>query len=109
VALDGQEPVSLKLYDISLAGFSVINTSSEISVLMAPDAHFEHGKIILEGTGEGTVSFEIRSKYNINPEISETADRIEKIGCKFAHITAAFEDTIQRHIQSIEMEIRQKT
>ena len=61
--LKDQEPVNLKLYDISLAGFSVLNASSEISALMIPDTHFEQCKIILADTGEGTISFEIRSKY----------------------------------------------
>jgi c-di-GMP-binding flagellar brake protein YcgR len=107
--LKGQEPINLKLYDISLAGFSILNASSETSALMIPETHFEQCKIILADTGEGTVSFEIRSKYIINPENSENSDRIEKIGCKFTKITPAFENTIQRYMQQIERENRQKT
>ncbi|MDD1613221.1 MAG: flagellar brake protein, partial [Methylococcaceae bacterium] len=80
LTLKDQEPINLKLYDISLAGFSVLNASSEVSALMIPDTHFEQCKLILADTGEDTISFEVRSKYIINPENS---DRIEKIGCKF--------------------------
>jgi c-di-GMP-binding flagellar brake protein YcgR len=105
LTLKDQEPINLKLYDISLVGFSLLNASSEISALIIPDTHFEQCKIILADTGEGTISFEIRSKYIINPE---NLNRIEKIGCKFTQITPAFEDTIQRYMQQIERENRQK-
>jgi flagellar brake protein len=104
--LKDQEPINLKLYDISLVGFSVLNASSEISALMIPDTHFEQCKLILADTGEDTISFKIRrSKYIINPE---NLNRVEKIGCKFTRITPAFETTIQRYMQQIEIENRQK-
>ena len=103
--LKGHEPINLKLHDISLVGFSVLNVSSEISALMIPEAHFEQCKLILADTGEDTISFEVRSKYIINPENS---NRIEKIGCKFTRITPAFENTVQRYMQQIERENRQK-
>ena len=106
LTLKDQEPINLKLYDISLAGFSVLNASSEISALMIPDTHFEQCKLILADTGEGTISFEIRSKYIMNPE---TSNKMEKIGCKFTRITPAFENSIQRYMQQIERESRQKT
>jgi c-di-GMP-binding flagellar brake protein YcgR len=103
--LKDQELIKLKLHDISLVGFSVLNASSEISALLIPDTHFEQCKLILADTGEDAISFEIRSKYTINPENS---NRIEKIGCKFTRITPAFENTIQRYMQQIERENRQK-
>ena len=74
--------------------------------LMIPDTHFEQCKLILADTGEDTISFKIRrSKYIINPE---NLNRMEKIGCKFTRITPAFETTIQRYMQQIERESRQK-
>jgi c-di-GMP-binding flagellar brake protein YcgR len=108
LTLEDQEPINLKLYDISLAGFSVLNAASDISALMIPDTHFEQCKLILADTGEDTISFEIRSKYVINPDNPENSNRIEKIGCKFTQITPAFENTIQRYMQQIERETRQK-
>lgn len=105
LTLKDQEPINLKLYDIGLVGFSVLNVSSEISALLIPDTHFEQCKLTLADTNEDMISFQIRSKYIINPENS---NRIEKIGCKFTRITPAFEDTIQRYMQQIEREIRQK-
>jgi len=105
LTLEDQEPINLKLYDISLVGFSVLNAASEVSAMMIPDTHFEQCKLILADTGEDTISFEVRSKYIINPENS---NRIEKIGCKFTQITPAFENTVQRYMQQIERENRQK-
>ena len=110
--LKDQEPINLKLYDISLAGFSILTDSKEVSELMIPDTHFEQCKLILADEDadadedEDTISFEIRSKYIINPE---TLNKMEKIGCKFTRITPAFENTIQHYMQQIERENRQKT
>ena len=104
--LNDQDPINLKLYDISLIGLSVLNACREISALMIPDTHFEQCKLILADTGEDTVSFTIRRrKYITNPE---TLNRMEKIGCKFTRITPTFENTIQRYMQQIETESRQK-
>jgi c-di-GMP-binding flagellar brake protein YcgR len=104
LTLKNQNPINLKLYDISLIGFSVLNTANEISALMTPDTHFEQCKLILADTGEDTVSFTIRRrKYIPNPE---NLSKMEKIGCKFTRITPAFENTIQRYMQQIERENR---
>jgi len=105
LTLKDQEPINLKLYDISLVGFSMLTDSKEVSDLMILYTSFEQCKLILADTGEDTISFEIRSKYIINPE---NLNRIEKIGCKFTRITPAFENTIQRYMQQIERENRQK-
>ena len=111
LTLKDQEPINLKLYDISLGGFSMLAESKKVSDLsknpdlMALYTSFEQCKLILADVGEDTVSFEVRSKYIINPENS---NRIEKIGCKFTRITPTFENTIQRYIQQIERENRQK-
>ena len=105
LTLKDQEPINFKLYDISLGGFSMLADSKEVSDLMILYTSFEQCKLILADTGEGTVSFEVRSKHIINPENS---NRIEKIGCKFTRITPVFENTIQRYMQQIERENRQK-
>jgi c-di-GMP-binding flagellar brake protein YcgR len=107
--LKDQELINLKLYDISLGGFSMLTDSKEVSDLMMLYTSFEQCKLILADadadTDTDTISFEIRSKYIINPENS---NRIEKIGCKFTRITPAFENIIQRYMQQIERENRQK-
>jgi c-di-GMP-binding flagellar brake protein YcgR len=101
-----QEPINLKLYDISLSGLSVLNACSEVSALMAPDTHVENCKLVLADTGEDSISFHIgRSRYIVNPE---QVTRMEKIGCKFTRITPVFETAIQRYMQRVEKESRQK-
>jgi c-di-GMP-binding flagellar brake protein YcgR len=101
----GQTPIKFKLYDISLAGFSILIDSAEVSNLLVPETYFAQCQIILADAGEGTVSFEVRSKYLINPE---DPLRVDKICCKFTQITPAFENIIHRYMGRIEMENQQK-
>ena len=66
--VEGREPVNLKLYDISLSGFAMLNDSKEVSDLLIPGTSFSESKLILSGAGESMVSFEICAKYIINPD-----------------------------------------
>jgi len=99
------EPLKIKLFDISLAGFSMLIDDLDISILMTLGICFEHCKIELEQIGDGFVSFEIRSKALLN---TDDTKRIEKIGCKFTQITSAFEDLIHRYMGKIERAGRQR-
>jgi flagellar brake protein len=98
IILDNGEPIKLKLYDISISGFSIFTDSKETSAILIKNHHFEQCRLILEGTIEYTISFCIQSKYIINYCNSKS----EKIGCKFTKITPEFEDFIQRYILHIE-------
>lgn len=103
LTLKNKDSINLKLYDISLIGFSVLNTSNEISALMIPDTHFEQCQLILADAGEDTVSFTVRRRKHITH--SENLNRMEKIGCKFTRITPEFKKAIQRYMQQIERAI----
>jgi flagellar brake protein len=105
LTLKDREPVTLKLYDISLRGFSVLNTSSELSELLVPEAQFEKCKLVLADLSENIISFEVRNKFIINPD---KLNQAEKIGCKFTRITPAFEDAVQRYMLQVEREILKK-
>jgi flagellar brake protein len=98
------EPFKFKIFDMSIAGFSILIDSQQISNLMIPTTYFETGKISLEQTGEGSISFEVRSKCLLNPD---DPIRIEKIGCQFTQITSEFEDIIHLYMGKIERENRQ--
>lgn len=104
--LKDRDPVNLKLYDISLTGFAMLNVSREVSDLLIPGTSFELGKLILSDAGEGMVSFEICAKYIINPD---KLQKIQKIGCKFTNITRPVEELIQRYMQQIKRENLQKS
>jgi c-di-GMP-binding flagellar brake protein YcgR len=106
LVLPDNEPVSLRLYDVSIAGFSIVTDIKDIQDMMTTDMFFEKCKILLADTGEGIVSFEIRNKCLLNPE---TENRMERMGCRFTHITTGFENLIQRYMQQIERENRQKS
>jgi len=103
--LKDRDPISLELYDISLTGFSMLNVSKEISDLLPPGARFSQSKLILSELGEGIVSFEVCAKNIINPD---KLKKLQKIGCKFTRVTPAFEAVIQRYMQQIEIENRQR-
>lgn len=105
--LEGHEPVNLMLYDISLTGFSVLNTSAEISNLLVSGTQFKNCRLVLSGAGEDTVSFKVCSKLIINPD-KIAALKIQKIGCLFTKITPVFESIIQRYINQLQRESIQK-
>ncbi|MDO9424079.1 MAG: flagellar brake protein [Methylobacter sp.] len=102
---EDREPVNLKLYDISLTGFAMLNISKDISELMIPGKTMTQCKLILAEAGEGMISFEICVKYIINPG---KLQKIQKIGCKFINLTRPVEETIQRYMQQIQRENLQK-
>lgn len=104
---EDQEPVKLLLYDISLTGFSVLNTSTEVSDLLVSGAQFEQCKLVLTGAGEDTISFKVCNKLIINPD-KIAALKIQKIGCLFTKITPVFESTVQRYITQLQRESIQK-
>lgn len=103
--IEDRKPVNLKLYDISLTGFAMLNVSKEISDLMIPGKKIAQSKLILSEVGEGAISFEICAKYIINPD---KLQKIQKIGCKFINLTRSVEETIQRYMQQIQREDLQK-
>jgi c-di-GMP-binding flagellar brake protein YcgR len=107
LTVEGQKPIKLLLYDICLTGFSVLNSSIEISKIMPIGAEFEQGRLVLSGTGEDTISFKVRTKIIINPD-KIAALKIQKIGCIFTKITPIFESAVQRYINQLQRESIQK-
>jgi c-di-GMP-binding flagellar brake protein YcgR len=103
--MEDRRPINLKLYDISLTGFAMLNESREISDLLITGRSFEQCKLLLSGAGEGMISFEVSNKYIINPD---KLQKIQKIGCKFTKITRQVEETIQRYIHHIQLGDLQK-
>jgi c-di-GMP-binding flagellar brake protein YcgR len=101
----GRKPVNLKLYDISLTGFAMLNVSKEVSDLLVPGSSLEHCKLILADVGECVISFEICAKYIINPD---KLQKIQKIGCRFTKITRPVEEIVQRYMQQIQRENLQR-
>lgn len=105
ILLANDENASFKLYDISIRGFSMVNTSDGLSELLNTGARFEKSKLILDDKEEINISFEIRSKFLMNPN---NLNKSEKIGCKFTAMTPAFENTIHGYMLGLERELLKK-
>ncbi len=106
LTLNEDQDVDLKLFDISLSGLSLLNDEKTISNQLIPTAKFENCRLILPEAGEGTVSFIIRNKHPANPEKPNHGQRL---GCEFTALEPAFESTIQRYMQRIELQNRKKS
>lgn len=103
--LNGQGAVAFKLFDISLRGFSMVNTSDEIFGLLNTGDRFDRCKLILEDKEEVPIAFEVRNKFVTN---ANNLNKMEKIGCRFTKITPAFENTIHGYMLQIERELLRK-
>jgi flagellar brake protein len=103
--LSGQGTVTFKLFDISLRGFSIVNTTDDISKLFNTGDRFDKCTLIFEGKEELAIAFEVRSKFVAN---ANNLNKMEKIGCKFTKITPAFENTIHGYMLQIERELLKK-
>jgi flagellar brake protein len=101
--LPDQDPLALKLHDISLSGFAMLNTTTEASGLFLPTSHFNQCKLILADAGSDNIAFEVRHKITIN---TGKQGILQKIGCKFTGLSPSFESVIQRYMQQIERENR---
>jgi flagellar brake protein len=102
---DQEAPVTFKVYDISIRGFSMLNNSDEISELLIPGKQYDRCKLILDGIQEMVISFEVRSKIMLNPN---NLNKVEKIGCKFSRITNTFENTVHGYMMEIERDLLKK-
>ncbi len=100
--LENNRAVSLRLYDISLTGFSMFNTSKEISDQLVAGDTFKQCKLILSDTLDETISFETRYKY-ITKAANKT-QKAQKIGCKFIELPRQVENAIQAYMQKIQRE-----
>ena len=105
LTLEDYPPAELKLYDLSITGFSFLYDPDELAGILTLHSEFKDCRLILENTAEDTVSFEI---FNIIPLNPNKPDKTKKIGCKFTSITPVFESGIQRYMQQIERENKQR-
>jgi c-di-GMP-binding flagellar brake protein YcgR len=101
----GRNPISLKLFDVSLSGFAMLNVSKDVSELLIPGESMSGCSLILTDVGEADVAFEICAKYIINPD---KLQKIQKIGCKFIKLSRSAEEVVQRYMQNIQREDLQK-
>jgi hypothetical protein len=83
----------------------MLNTEEALSDFLTTGSRFENCKLILDSKEEISISFEIRSKFLMNPN---NLNKSEKIGCKFTVLTPAFENTIHGYMLGLERELLKK-
>ncbi|CCE22096.1 flagellar brake protein [Methylotuvimicrobium alcaliphilum] len=98
--------IPLRLYDISIPGFSLLNDSEPLNQILTPAQTFKNCRLTLADLGEDTVDFIVLYRIPLNPN---KPDKTMKIGCRLTSISSAFESCIQRYMQQIERELKQKT
>ncbi|MCX7101929.1 MAG: flagellar brake protein [Methylobacter sp.] len=99
--LKDREPINIKIHDLSLTGFSIMDQCDDFSKQIATGSTFDQCKLILFQAGEHTVSFGVLYSRIINPE---KLQKMQKNGCKFISITRSVDDAIQSYMQRIQRE-----
>lgn len=90
-----------RVLDVSIRGFCFLNTQAEFKELLEPETHIAHCSIHLNDGSYDRVEFEVRYLSEVKISSSTTYYRV---GCRFTQISHSFEHSIQRYIQSIELQ-----
>lgn len=93
--------VSFRLADISLSGFSFLNSETKLDANLLPDDGRKECALFLQDGGRAKVSFEIKGVTKVRATATTTQSRI---GCKFIDVPPIFESNIQRYMQDIELQ-----
>ncbi|MEI6335916.1 MAG: flagellar brake protein [Methylococcaceae bacterium] len=97
---EDSEPINIKVYDISLSGFSTLDDHKEIFDRMTSETLFQ-GKLMFLDLEDNSVSFKVCYNQITNPNKLRP---IYKIGFKFLQISPLVEDAIQRHLIQLQRE-----
>ena len=90
-----------ELYDISLSGFSITNSSEEASSFLIPGAIYENCVLTMPGNGKVTATLKIMMKRTIEAR-KITAGFSELVGIKFIDLKQTEESMVLRYIQDVE-------
>lgn len=94
-----------KLADLSITGFSFLNTTPAFADFMRPSQQYQNCTLHFhdDDDSEARISFEI---INVNKIRSGRAIVAQRVGCSFSEIPPGFDAIIQRYIQDIEIQTR---
>ncbi|MGR8931492.1 MAG: flagellar brake protein [Gammaproteobacteria bacterium] len=92
---------SFRLYDLSIAGFSLLNPNPKWAEQLQPGAEFADCTLRLHNGNQGYVSFVVKNNVQIRSSPLAVQD---KIGCLFHPLTPSFESNVQRYMQDIELQ-----
>ncbi len=97
------ETVSLKLADLSIKGFALLNSQPNFSGLFEPGKEYKECKLHLHEGPSSNIGFIIKNICEI--KVNATNKDL-RIGGYFAELTPAFESAIQRYMQDIERQLK---
>jgi len=98
-----EETHELKLYDISVTGFSVLCETQELAEQLTVSSKFDHCQLVLDDDKTYNISFIVQSQTPLNINKPE---KTQRIGCKFINPTPPTESAFLRYMQKIEREIK---
>jgi c-di-GMP-binding flagellar brake protein YcgR len=94
------EPINIRVYDLSLSGFSTLDDHKEVFDQMLSETLFQ-GNLMFLDADEDVVSFEVRYNQITNPN---KLQQVHKIGCKFIQTSSLVENAISRHLIQLQRE-----
>ena len=98
---DETETETFQLYDLSITGFSFLNSNPRWSDQLQPDSEFINCVLHLNNGNQASVGFVIKNNVEIR---ANSLDARDKIGCLLHPLTPSFETSIQRYMQEIELQ-----
>lgn len=97
---ESTETVKFPLNDLSITGFSFMNSDPKWTERLQPDCEYDHCTLHLNNGNQALVSFVIKNNVQVRSTSLTLQDRI---GCAFHSLPANFETSIQRYMQDVEL------
>lgn len=101
LAEDKLETVTFRLHDLSLKGFSFMNPDPRWSEFLKPDTMIEECTLHLQSGSHAGIGFTIKDVNKVQVNTITVQDRV---GCALHPVSPAFETSIQRYMQEIELQ-----
>ena len=101
--IETEETLELKLYDISVTGFSMLCETQELAEQLTVSSEFDNCQLVLDDDKTYNISFAVQSYIPLN---ANKPKKIQRIGCKFINPTPPTESAFLRYMQKIEREIK---
>ncbi len=100
---EAEETLELKLYDISVTGFSMLCETQELAEQLTESSEFNHCQLALDDDKAHDISFSVQSRTPLN---ANKPKKTQRIGCKFINAKPPTESAFLRYMQKIEREIK---
>lgn len=97
----GGEIITFQLHDLSINGFSFLNSDPNLTGYLHPDNEFTNCTLHLNNDSQAVVDFVIKNHVKTPNNPHNTQDRI---GCLIHGVSPTFEASIQRYMHDIQLQ-----